>query len=111
MAIVPRIHARGKAERLDAVLELVAFSARPCPLTTSLDELPRRIAAIFRAEVCSIYLLEGDDLVMRGNVGFPTRALGEVRLAVGEGITGMAVESMRPISLDAAPENEGFRDF
>ncbi len=111
MAIVPRIHARGKAERLDAVLELVAFAARPCPLTTSLDELPRRIATIFRVEVCSIYLLEGDDLVMRGNVGFPTRALGEVRLAVGEGITGMAVESMRPISLDAAHESEGFREF
>lgn len=109
--IVPRIHARGHAERLDAVLELVAFAARPCPLTTSLDELPRRIAAIFRADVCSIYLLEGDELVMRGNVGFPTMALGEVRLVMGEGLTGMAVESMRPISLDSAPESDGFRDF
>jgi phosphotransferase system enzyme I (PtsP) len=110
MAIVPKIHARG-AGRLDAVLELVAFAARPCPLTTSLDELPGRIARVFGADVCSIYLLEGDDLVMRGNLGFTSKALGEVRLAVGEGITGMAVESMRPISLDAAPESEAFRNF
>ena len=111
MALIPRIHARGHASRLDAVLELVAFAARPCPLTTSLDELPRRIAQIFDAEICSIYLLEGDDLVMRGNVGFSMKALGEVRLAVGEGITGMAVESMRPMSLDAAPESDAFKNF
>ena len=111
MKIVPKIHARSGGSRLDGVLELVAFAARPCPLTTSLDELPRRMAKIFGADVCSIYLLEGGDLVMRGNVGFPLGALGEVRLAVGEGITGMAVESMRPISVDAAPENESYRHF
>jgi phosphotransferase system enzyme I (PtsP) len=109
-SLTPTIHARGDA-RLDAVLDLVAFAARPCPLSTSLDEIPRRIARIFRADVCSIYLLEGGDLVMRGNVGFRSDALGEVRLAVGEGVTGLAVETMRPISLEAAPEHESFRAF
>lgn len=109
--ITPTIHQKGEASRLDAVLELVAFSARPCPLITSLDELPRRIAGVFKADVCSVYLLEGDDLVMRGNVGFPSDALGEVRLAVGEGITGLAVECMRPMSIDAAPAHESFKEF
>lgn len=109
--LIPRIHARGDAARLDAVLELVAFSARPRPITVALDELPRRIAQVFGADVCSLYLLEGEDLVMRGNVGFEPGALGEVRLAVGEGITGRAVEYMRPISLDAAPTHESYRHF
>ena len=109
--LVPIIHARGNARRLDAVLELVAFSVRPRPLSSVLDELPPRIAQVLGADVCSIYLLEGTDLVMRGNVGFASEALGEIRLAVGEGITGLAVEYMRPISLDAAPEFEGYRYF
>ncbi len=109
--LVPQVHARGTAGRLDAVLDLMSFVARPCPLSTALDELPRRIAQLFPADVCSIYLLEGDELVMRGNVGFPADALGEVRLPVGAGITGLAVEYMRPISLDAATAHVSNRSF
>ncbi|MCC6750119.1 MAG: GAF domain-containing protein [Deltaproteobacteria bacterium] len=109
--LTPTVHARGDDRRLDAVLDLVAYTARPRPLSTSLDELPRRIAQVFPADVCSIYLVEGDDLVMRGNVGFPSEALGDVRLTMGEGITGLAVECMRPISLDAAPAHTAYRHF
>ena len=109
--LVPRIHARGDAARLDAVLELVAFTARPHPLNVSLDELPRRMAKVFEADVCSIYLLEGEELVMRGNVGFKESTLGEIRLQVGEGITGQAVEYLRPISLEVAPAHSSYRHF
>src|SRR5262245_15379922 len=99
----PTIHGPGDP-RLDAVLEFLAFASKQMPLATLLDEAPRRIAHIFSANVCSVYLLEGDGstLVMRGNVGFGEHALGQVRLAVGEGITGKAVEYLRPISTRAA---------
>jgi phosphotransferase system enzyme I (PtsP) len=107
----PTIHALGQHSRLDAVLDLVAFSAKLRPLSVSLDELPRRIADVLLADVCSIYLLEDGDLVLRGNVGFPREALGEVRLAVGEGITGLSVEYMRPITLTASPSHEKYRHF
>lgn len=108
-----RVHARGEAARLDAVLDFVAFAAKPVPLATLLDAAPRRLAAIVGADVCSIYLLEGDGvtLVMRGNVGFDGGALGQVRLAVGEGITGAVVEILRPISVAAAPVHGAYRAF
>lgn len=107
----PHVHDRGSA-RLDAVLEYVRFAARPMPLVTLLDEAPRRIAAIFGADICSLYLLEGEGtLVMRGNVGFDGKALGKVRLAVGEGITGQAVEYQRPISADRAEQHASYKHF
>jgi len=109
--LVPRIHAQGDAARLDAVLELVAFTARPHPLNVALDELPLRLAKVFQADVCSIYFLEGEELVMRGNVGFKESTLGEIRLQVGEGITGQAVEYLRPLSLEAAPAHSSYRHF
>src|ERR1700688_1290669 len=101
-----RVHERGD-KRLDAVLDLVAFTARPMPLLTLLDEAPRRIAAILGADVCSLYLVEGDRsaLVMRGNVGFSNDAIGQVRMRVGEGITGEAVEYMRPVSTETAEQH------
>jgi phosphotransferase system enzyme I (PtsP) len=82
------------------------------PLLTLLDEAPRRIAVMFDANVCSLYLLEGDksELVMRGNVGF-ANAIGEVRLRVGEGITGEAVEYMRPVSTDTAEQHSRYKHF
>jgi phosphotransferase system enzyme I (PtsP) len=48
---------------------------------------------------------------MRGNVGFSHAALGQVRLDVGEGITGQAVEYMRPISLQSAQDHAAYRHF
>ena len=111
-AAKPKVHERGN-KRLDAVLDFVAFAARPMPLTTLLDEAPRRIGGIFAADVCSLYLLEGDgqQLVMRGNIGFTNAALGEVRLRIGEGITGEAVEYLRPVSADTAEQHASYKHF
>jgi phosphotransferase system enzyme I (PtsP) len=108
----PRVHARGD-ERLDGVLDFVAFAARPMPLGKLLDDAPPRIAALLGAQVCSLYLLEGGEgeLVMRGNVGFDSAAIGEVRLRVGQGITGEAVEYMRPISTHTAEQHAAYRHF
>lgn len=109
-----RIHARGEgAGRLDRVLDFVQFVGKPMPLSLLLDEAPRRIAEIVGADVASLYMLEGDggELVLRGNVGFPLGARGNVRMHVGEGITGMAVETMRPISVIQAEKHERYRAF
>jgi phosphotransferase system enzyme I (PtsP) len=83
------------------------------PLVTLLDEAPRRIAVIFGADICSLYLLEGEgnDLVMRGNVGFARTVIGQVRLHIGEGLTGEAVEYLRPISADFAGQHSSYKHF
>ena len=107
-----QIHAKGN-ERLDRVVDFVSFVAKPMPLSLLLDEGPVRIARIVEAEIASLYLLEGegDELVLRGNHGFPLGARGNIRLHVGEGITGMAVECMRPVSVVGAPDHERYRRF
>jgi phosphotransferase system, enzyme I, PtsP len=106
-----RVH--GKSKRLDAVLAFVSFAARGRPLAELLDVAPGLLADVFEADVVSLYLLEGDGrtLVMRGTIGFSARALGRVRLNVGEGITGRVVELMRPLSIDLAPTHQNYRHF
>ena len=108
-----KIHVKGVEKRLDAVMDFVTFTAKPRPLVSLLDEAPRKLADIVRADVVSLYVVEGDGetLVMRGNVGFPERALGQVRLKVGEGITGTAVEMLRPVSVDEAEAHGSYRHF
>jgi phosphotransferase system enzyme I (PtsP) len=106
------VHPRGN-KRLDGVLDFVAFAAKPMPLVSLLDEAPGRIASIFEAEVCSLYLVEGDgnELVMRGNVGFAPAVLGQVRLAIGEGMTGEAVEYLRPVTSNNAGSHRSYKHF
>ncbi len=98
---------------MERVLEFVAFVAKPMPLPVLLDEAPRRIALIMQAEIVSLYLLEGDGdaLVLRGNVGFPVGARGNVRMRVGEGLTGTAVAKMRPVSAVQGPGHQRWRAF
>lgn len=106
------VHDRGN-KRLDGVLDFLAFAAKPMPLVSLLDEAPKRIAAIFGADVCSLYLVEGEgnELVMRGNVGFTKKALGQVRLSIGEGMTGEAVEYLRPVSSADASSHKSYKRF
>ena len=107
-----QIHGRGK-KRLDGVLDFLTFASKPMPLVTLLDEAPRRIAGIFEAPVVSLYFLEGDGhhLVMRGNVGFSHTALGQVRMQIGEGMTGEAVEYLRPVTAEQASEHASYKHF
>jgi phosphotransferase system enzyme I (PtsP) len=71
------------------------------------------IASIIGADVALLFLLEGDrdELVLRGSIGAPLGTRGTIRLAVGEGLTGMAVETRRPVSVVGAPSHERFRAF
>jgi phosphotransferase system enzyme I (PtsP) len=102
----------GEKDRLEAVLEFASFTSKPMPLLSLLDEAPHRIAAILRADVCSIYLLEGEgELVMRGNIGFPRSVLGQIRMGIGEGITGQAVEYMRPVTAELASDHAFYKHF
>ncbi len=99
LATVPRVHARGDAS-LDAMLALTEVASRQLPVDQVLAELCERIARLLRVEVCSIYLSDVDaELVLRATHGYPQTAVGQVRMRIGEGLTGFAVECMRPVSV------------
>jgi phosphotransferase system enzyme I (PtsP) len=110
-SLIPTLFPRGRDHQLDSVLDLLGFVSRPRPLTEALDKLPERIAEIFEADVCSIYLREGDGVVLRGNVGFPEDALDDVRLETGQGLTGLAVDYGRPVALETAPAHAAYVHF
>src|SRR5439155_23428469 len=90
-----RVHQRGDA-RLDGFLDLIAEASRTRALEETLGVLARRIATLCGVPVCSIYLRdgEGEQLVLRANLGFAASAIGRVRLRLGEGITGFAAECL-----------------
>jgi len=98
--------------RVEAALKFAAGVDPALPRAAALKQLCELLSTLCDAPVASIYVLEGkDDLVLRGNHGFPEAALGEVRLQVGQGITGTAVETLRPVAVDDAGLTAQFAYF
>ncbi len=78
-----------------------------------LTRVVNMVAHHMEAEVCSIYMYDAatGDLVLRANVGLADDAVGKVRLARGEGLTGLSVKEMRPISTPHASRHPNYRFF
>lgn len=93
------VHVHHRGDRgVDGILRLIELASHDGPLETTLGAMCDEVAAIAEVDITSVYVREGDRLVMRGNHGFPKAAIGAVSLAVGEGITGLVAECMRPVS-------------
>jgi phosphotransferase system enzyme I (PtsP) len=109
-----RMHVHERDDlRVDGILRLIEAASEPGPLSKVLQSMCRHAATIAHADVVSVYVREqsddNDSLVLRANVGFPDSAIGRVRLALGEGITGTAAEVMRPISAQVAQEDVHYK--
>ncbi len=66
------------------------------------------IAAITGNEISSVYVRDDDRLIMRGNSGFGPAAIGTT-LQIGEGITGLVAECMRPVSAAHAASEAAYK--
>ncbi|HEX4421823.1 MAG TPA: GAF domain-containing protein [Kofleriaceae bacterium] len=102
-----QVHHRGD-RGVDGIMRLIELASHDGAIETMLTAMCEQIAAIADAAVVSIYVCEDDALVMRGNHGFGADAIGTT-LGVGEGITGLVAECMRPVSAARAEAEAAFK--
>src|SRR3990172_7759694 len=62
-------------------------------------------------DICSVYLWDGEYLVLRASHGLAQEALGKAKLKIGEGITGSAVEARKPILVEDVSQDSRYRYF
>lgn len=76
-----------------------------------LQMVAEKMARQLKASVCSIYLKEGDELVLAATHGFEKSHLGKIRLKIGQGITGTAAKEGQYISLSKASQDPRYVTF
>lgn len=88
------------------------FSDAPS-LETFLQKIVEMISEHMQSQVCSIYLFYEDtqELVLKATKGLSPDAVGTVKLKLGEGLTGLAVQQLRPICERHASKSPGYRYF
>lgn len=76
-----------------------------------LQSVARKVAEQLKVSVCSIYLLNGGDLVLAATYGFDSAFVGKIRIKVGEGITGAVAKDNQHISLTRASKDPRYKQF
>lgn len=108
MATVVHVHQPGN-RGVDGIMRLIELAGHDDPLETTLTAMCDELAAIAGVDIASVYVREVDRLVMRGNHGFARNAIGTTSLAIGEGITGLVAECMRPVSAARAAAEAAYK--
>ncbi|MBI5410190.1 MAG: GAF domain-containing protein [Nitrospirae bacterium] len=81
----------------------------------NLDEVLKAVvektAKRLGVDICSIYLWDGEFLILRATYGLAQEAVGKARLKKGEGITGSAVDAQKPLLIPDISNDSRYRFF
>jgi glycogen phosphorylase len=95
---------------LEEIGNLAAAEGQPAETLMNVVAL---IAKRFKTEVCSAYLLEPDraNLVLAATVGLRRECIGNLRMAISEGLAGLVAEQVRPVAVEQAHSHPRFKYF
>ena len=82
-------------------------------IETLLNEAVEMVASRTRSAVCSIYLYNPEDreLTLRATRGLNPESVGTVRLRLGQGLTGLALQQMQTVCEKDASHNPNYKYF
>jgi glycogen phosphorylase len=105
-------HARGLTHVLtwEEIANLAAAEGEPAETLMNVVAL---IARRFDTDVCSAYLLEPDraNLVLAATIGLRKECIGNLRMAINEGLAGLVAEQVRPVAVEQAHSHPRFKYF
>src|SRR5499427_4476743 len=104
---------RTEEQSVLSIEELSKLAAEAGQSAETLMNVVALIAKRFRTDVCSAYLLEPDraNLVLAATVGLRRECIGNLRMAVHEGLTGLVAEQVQPVSVSHVKNHPRFKYF
>ncbi len=95
---------------LEEITNLTQEGGKPAATLMNVVAL---IAARFRTDVCSAYLLEPDrsHLVLAATLGLHPQSIGTLRMPLNEGLAGLVAEQVKPVAVDDVKKHPRFKFF
>jgi len=95
---------------LEEISHLAAETGKPAETLMNVVAL---IARRFQTDVCSAYLLEPDraNLVLAATLGLRPQCIGNLRMALHEGLAGLVAERVRPVAVEQVKTHPRFKYF
>src|SRR5271163_744137 len=96
----------------DILHEIGSRLATSDPLHDVLSRLVEFASAMVKCDSCLIYVLEGEELVLRASKNPHPEVVDRLKLRVGQGITGWVAEHQEPVAVsEKAAEDPRFQFF
>jgi len=104
---------RANREHLEIISleEISMLVSSDFELPQILQQLADKVAGQLKVSVCSIYLCEGEELLLAASHGFDPTFIGKIRIRIGEGITGTVAKNREYISLNRASQDPRYKSF
>jgi len=104
---------RPESPGLSLLEDVSAIIARSHDLRETLDQITRAVAERMEAEVCSLYILDPKEqqLTLWATTGLNPASVGKVRMTVEEGLTGLVIQKMAPVTVVDAPAHPRYKYF
>ena len=81
------------------------------PFAEKLQRVAELIREWLAVDVCSLYLLEEKQLVLRATDGLDAASVGKVRMKTNEGLTGLVIETMTMVCARDAQAHPRYKYF
>jgi uroporphyrinogen-III synthase len=82
---------------IDVLHEIGERIAASDPLSTVLKLVVEFVSTVVKCDSCFLYVLEGNDLILRASQNPHAEVLNRLTLRVGQGITGWVAENKKPV--------------
>ena len=94
-------HLVRRMAELRGLHRIISAANSTLDLDTSMQLVVETVAEVIGVEACSVYLYDKntDDLTLRATRGLNVAAVGQVRIGMGEGVTGWAAREGRPVAI------------
>ncbi|PYX88168.1 MAG: sensory transcriptional regulator [Acidobacteria bacterium] len=97
---------------VDFLHEIGCRGAAAEPLPHVLERIVEFVSAVVRCDACLLYVLEGDELVLRASKNPHPDVVGRLKMLVGYGITGWVAQHRVPVAVSrSAYRDARFQSF
>ena len=98
---------------LHTLQDISALILRSHDLDETINNIVHLVAERAHSEVCSLYLLDEDQqtLVLRATHGLTAESIGQVKLQIGEGLTGKVAAEQRVLAISNPQDHPDYRFF
>src|SRR5712664_3392540 len=97
---------------LDMLHEIGNRIAAADPLPELLGRVVEVISAVVESDSCFVYVLEGEELVLRASKNSHSEVVDRLKMKVGQGITGWVAQHLEPVALgESAYSDSRFKLF
>lgn len=104
---------RADRERKEIITleEISMLASSDYDLSEVLKKVCEKTAKRLGVDICSVYLWDGERLVLTGTYGLAQEAVGKAKLKIGEGITGNAMKEGKPLFIEDVSRDPRYRYF